>query len=165
MKWINYLVWLTFTITLPLLIEAAALQATAHAAADDASLSGIKALYGGDAGERGASLQPQTLSIPNGGIKPTLEAISCPDGRTRSALEILRLARAANPELPIWDEPELAAALDPTLNGERGVWQWIKDHVKLSINAFGLQFQVHSGSFCGQLNVAWGTWETTWEPC
>lgn len=162
-KIIGYSIWFLFAISLPLLIEGTILHAASYAATEELSLGGIKALYGDESAGRGATLQPQTLSNPNGGVKPTLEAIPCPDGITRSALEILALARAANPELPIWDEPELARAL----SGERGVWQWIKDHMKFSIDAFGLHFQLHNdGGFCGQLTVMWWDgWHTTWEPC
>ncbi|MBM4117057.1 hypothetical protein FJ251_04825 [bacterium] len=161
-KMISYSIWLYFAITLPLIIEGTILHAMSYAATEDISLGGIKALYGGETAGRGASLQPQTLSDP-GGIKPTLEAIPCPDGVTRSALAILALVRAANPELPIWKEPALVQAL----SGERGVWQWIKDHIKLSIDAFGLHFQIHGdGDFCGQLTVMWWNgWNATWEPC
>jgi hypothetical protein len=161
-KFITYGIWLLFAIALPLLFEGVILHTASYAAVEDASLSGVKALYGETDGERGATLEPQTLSNPHADIKPTLEAIPCPDGRTRSALEILALARQANPELPIWDCPELAQAL----SGERGVWQWIKDHVKITINAFGLHFQFYNDDFCGQLTVMWWDgWNTTWEPC
>jgi hypothetical protein len=135
----------------------------ALAATESASLSGIKALYGEEAAPRGASLEPQTLSGPTGTIKPSLEAIPCPDGITRNVLEILVRVRQANPELPIWDEPELVQAL----SGERGFWKWIKDHVKFSIDAFGLHISLHGdGGFCGQITVMWWDgWNATWEPC
>jgi hypothetical protein len=133
------------------------------AATESASVSDIKALYGEEAAPRGTSLGPQTLTGPTGDIKPSLEAIRCPDGRTRSALEILTLVRAANPKLAIWDEPELAQAL----SGERGLWKWIKDHVKFTIDAFGLHISLHGdGGFCGQITVMWWDgWNATWEPC
>ncbi len=60
-----------------------------YAATESASVSGIKALYGEEAATRGASLEPQTLSNPTGDTKPSLEVIGCPDGVSRSALEIL----------------------------------------------------------------------------
>jgi hypothetical protein len=133
------------------------------ASTESASVSDIKALYGEGADPRGASLEPQTLTGPTGDGKPSLEAILCPDRRTRSVVEILTLVRAANPELPIWDEPELAQAL----SGDRGLWKWIKDHVKFTIDAFGLHVQlIGDGGFCGQLTVMWWDgWNATWEPC
>ncbi len=166
MKWINYAIWLLFTVTLPLSIEATVWHAAAHASTETASLSAVKALYGEVGAASGrtddSALELPTQSSPPGDIKPTAAAIRCPDGATRSVLEILTLVRQANPELPLWDEPELAQAL----SGERGLWKWIKDHVKFTIDAFGLHFQLYGDGFCGQLTVMWWAgWQATWEPC
>lgn len=102
----------------------------------------VKSLYGA-VGERGASLQGPTLENPNAnpGVKPSLEALPCPDGRTRHVVEVLRLAREAYPEAELWRQP----ALRDGLAGERGIrdfFKWIKDHVTFSVSGFGLTIEV-----------------------
>jgi len=170
-RFTDALVWLVVCGTMPVIGVNTFWYGKACASTETASLSGIKALYGDADAASGrtdaSSFELPTQSSPPDGkptaVKPTATAIRCPDGVTRNALEVLLLVRQANPNLPIWDEPELAQAL----SGERGIWQWIKDHIKISVDAFGLHFQlVGDGGFCGQVTVMWWDgWNATWEPC
>lgn len=149
-----------------------AVAAPSRAAPDpeDASWSAVKSLYGPVAATReAASPDKQTLAgPPAGGLtgspydaltdRPTLEAIPLPDGSVVDIVTLLRMAKRAHPDLPLWHEPALAqldeaGALERNIFGS--IWKWIKDHITFTIAAFGIGIQIQTDDTCTEIIISW----------
>ena len=137
----------------------------AQAATTVEDWSTVKSHYGESFGDRDPG-KPLVL----GEVKPTLEAIPCPDGRTRTMVELLRLAHDLYPKDKVWADPELRALI----SADRGWWsellKWMKDHVKFSIDYFGINIEVFTEDefgeeVCTQFSWAWNAGIPYLGPC
>lgn len=155
----GFLHWIIIFVLLPILFD----TDEAQGAAVEQNWSTVMALYGETGGDRGAGLESQSFTGPS---KPEQGVVPGPDGRPHSLLQILELAREELPDLALWEDPELQEAM----SGDRWLgsfFKWIKDHVKFSLDTFGLHLQFLGDNYCGQITAQfWGdVWSFTWEPC